>query len=280
MWEGITIASIVLNVSSSNVNWGVPDMTPINDDWVSEDRLEPYMKRVCRDVCAARELYVLDRRLSSSLFMDISFLEVALRNSINRNFTERFGEDWYSRIEIGFDARVRENIQESWSRLPAHFTGKGAVKGSRLGGRLVATSMFRTWTNMLDKGGDSGLKEPFDRADHDRIWGRRDLVKVFPGAQRLARMQDPKFGNRGLTREWVYEKVFPVRQIRNRIAHHESVIPNGIPITGTDVRLGPQGCHEACMDLAAMLDEELAQFLTTLSTPKILTDVEIFLKKF
>lgn len=55
----------------------------VKTEWISEDRLRPYMKMTwnCRDL--ACEIYVLDRRLSAYLFQDISYLEVALRNSIS-----------------------------------------------------------------------------------------------------------------------------------------------------------------------------------------------------
>ncbi|MBA4506330.1 Abi family protein [Corynebacterium sanguinis] len=247
-------------------------------EWISEDRLRPYMEMTwnCRDL--ACEIYVLDRRLSAYLFQDISYLEVALRNSISHYLTKRYGDDWYSRAEIGFDNRVRENISESWESLPRRFTSENALRNSKLGGRVVAASMFRTWTNMLDKGDTTALPAPFDRANHDRIWTARALNQVFPGARNLARRQDPDFENQGLTRQWVYTKVFPVRQIRNRIAHHESLAPKGVPITGTETRLTPRECHESCLDLGSMLDRDLRLFLEGLPTSNVLDELDSVLE--
>ncbi|MDO5372268.1 MAG: hypothetical protein Q4F10_02340 [Corynebacterium glutamicum] len=249
----------------------------IKDEWISEDRLKPYLNRVWDSKNSALSLYGIDRRLSASLFQDISFIEVALRNSMSRYLSITYGEDWYGQIKIGFDRRVRENIIESWESLPSNFTSDGVSRGEKLGGRLVASSMFRTWTNMLDKGAQSGLAAPFEKADHDEIWDSEALLFVFPGAQILARRQDPEFEHKGLTRGWVYKKVFPVRQIRNRIAHHESLAPSGVPITGTDIRLDPHSCYQACLDLAGMLDRDLRAFIDGLSTPSVLKELDDFL---
>lgn len=249
----------------------------INIEWISSDRLKPYLDNTWNCEEKALELYALDRRLSAQLFQDISYLEVALRNSLHRYLTEKYGDDWYARVEVGFDNRVRENISESWDSLPKRYTNGSAPRNKKLGGRVVAASMFRTWTNMLDKGDASVFPAPFNKADHDRIWDAKALNLVFPGARQLARQQDPEFDNRGLTREWVYTKVFPVRQIRNRIAHHESFAPSGVPITGTDTRLNPRECHQACIDLAAMLDRDLKTFLESLSTPHVLEELDHFL---
>lgn len=249
-------------------------MATLKNDWISSDRLKPYMDCVFNDTDKALRLYELDRQLSAALFLEISYLEVALRNSVNANLTEEYGQDWYANFSVGFDERVRDNITEAWESLPSHYTAKGVARGSRLGGRLVAASMFRTWTNMLDKGGASGLPVPFELADHDMIWTSSALLKVFPGAKTVARAKDPSFEHRGLNREWVYSRVFLIRQIRNRIAHHESLAPKGVLITGTELRLKPRQCHEACQDLAKMLDRDLADYLRGLSTLDVIDEIE------
>ncbi|MCT1414626.1 MULTISPECIES: Abi family protein [Corynebacterium] len=248
----------------------------IKIEWVSEDRLTPYIDRTWGCPDRARELYELDRRLSALLFEAISYIEVALRNSINAYLTETYGDDWYTQVEVGFDNRVRANITESWESLPKRFTSVNADRNRKLGGRVVAASMFRTWTNMLDKGDVSALPAPFDRADHDRIWDAMALNRVFPGARQIARQQDPDFEHHGLTRQWVYTKVFPVRQIRNRIAHHESLTPKGVPITGTNTRLTPRECHHACLELGAMIDRDLRSFLENLAVTNALNELDSF----
>lgn len=246
-------------------------------EWISEERFRPYLERMFHAEEAALELYLVDRKLASAFFRDIAFIEVALRNAINRLLAEKFGSDWYARAEVGFDARVRGNISEAWDSLPRRYTAQQVVRGATLGSRIVAASMFRTWTNMLDKGGGTGLAAPFERADHDQIWDSAALLEVFPGARQLARAQDPNFSSQGLTREWVYHKVLPVRKIRNRVAHHEPLVLSGVPITGTNHRLSPRESFNAYMDLAAMLDRDLASFLEGLRTSDELKQAELLL---
>lgn len=233
----------------------------ISKDWISEDRLRPYLSATYQDEFQALRLYELDRRLSAALFHEIAYIEVALRNAMVEYLSATYGVGWYADARVGFDLRVRENITEAWDSLPSRYT-KNAERNQRLGGRLVAASMFRTWTNMLDKGGETGLEPPFETADHDTIWTPSALEATFRGAKPLGRrLQDPDFRTHGITREWVFKKISPIRYIRNRIAHHESIAPNGIPITGTDRRLTARECHESCLEVAEMIDRDLAAFL-------------------
>lgn len=256
------------------------DKISFKKNWISDQRLKPYLEKANQAEWAAIELYLADRQLASAFFRDIAFIEVALRNAMNRHLVRRFGEDWYARVAVGFDARVRNNISEAWDSLPRKYTTHGATRGPKLGGRLVAASMFRTWTNMLDKGGGTGLPAPFEKADHDEIWDSTALLQVFPGARSLASEQDFNFSSHGLTREWVYHKVLPVRKIRNRVAHHEPLVLSGVPITGTNNRMSPRESFNAYMDLAAMLDRDLAGFLATLHTSKQLEKTERLLDSF
>lgn len=228
---------------------------------ISEKRLQPYLQLAHLSQEKALELYRLDRKLASAIFEDIAYLEVALRNNINQVLCEDFGNDWYCR-QIGFDERVVRNIADTWEKLPAQYTSKSADRNSTLGGRIVASSMFRTWTNMLDAGGSSGLPAPFEKSHHGDIWTRDRLIRVFPGANQLAKIQDPEYAARGLHRAWVHEKVLYVHWLRNRAAHHESLV-NGIPKPGDSggKRIIIGDCLQHCTDLAVMLDRELYSFL-------------------
>lgn len=118
---------------------------------ISEHRFAPYKNRMSGNDELASELYRLDRIFSSALFKDISYIEVALRNALDRALTEDFGPNWWC-SQIGFDQRVREHITDSWSRLPKRFTEKNVPRGERLKGRVIASCVFGTWSDMLDKG--------------------------------------------------------------------------------------------------------------------------------
>ena len=52
-----------------------------------------------------------------------------------------------------------------------------------------------------------------------------------------------------------------VHALRNRAAHHEPLV-NGFPLPGEQRRLSPTQGHQACLQLARLLDRDLATWLT------------------
>lgn len=201
----------------------------------------------------AVQLYVWDRKLSTAFFYDISILEVSLRNAIDHALCTQYGPNWYLGA-VRFDERTSNLLSDAWSRLPAKYTQENRT-GNRIRGRLITSCMFGTWAYMLDAGGNSGLRPPLDYVDHSQIWTRQLLISAFPGAKKAA-------GHEGkeLDRSWVHEQIFVVHQIRNRIAHHESLI-QGIPLPGRNHRLTTEEALAACRLLASMIDSELRTFL-------------------
>lgn len=80
---------------------------------------------------------------------------------------------------------------------------------------------------------------------------------------------------------WAFEQVHRVHLIRNRIAHHESLI-NGIPIPGSKDaanrtrRIPPQEYFPAFLRLVGMIDRNLKDFIMRNSTvPNFLGDSAI-----
>ena len=201
----------------------------------------------------AVQLYVWDRKLSTAFFYDISILEVSLRNAIDHALCTQYGPNWYLGA-VRFDGRTSNLLSDAWSRLPAKYTQENRT-GNRIRGRLITSCMFGTWAYMLDAGGNSGLRPPLDYVDHSQIWTRQLLISAFPGAKKAA-------GHEGkeLDQSWVHEQIFVVHQIRNRIAHHESLI-QGIPLPGRNHRLTTEEALAACRLLASMIDSELRTFL-------------------
>ncbi len=228
-------------------------MQPLPSKHISLDRLRPFMKETYNDPEKAVQLYVWDRKLSTAFFYDISILEVSLRNAIDHALCTQYGPNWYLGA-VRFDERTSNLLSDAWSRLPAKYTHENRT-GNRIRGRLIASCMFGTWAYMLDAGGNSGLRPPLDYVDHSQIWTRQLLISAFPGAKKAA-------GHEGkeLDRSWVHEQIFVVHQIRNRIAHHESLI-QGIPLPGRNHRLTTEEALAACRLLASMIDNELRTFL-------------------
>lgn len=121
--------------------------------------------------------------------------------------------------------------------------------------------MFGTWLSALDAGGATGVEGPCSWSNHDLVWTRDVLLSAFPGAAKIAgslRVQ--------LNRPWVWHQVREVQTLRNRLAHHESLI-NGYPVPGTGGNSGnperrtAQEGVEACRRLGQMLDASLAELI-------------------
>lgn len=61
---------------------------------ISVPRMSRYVNAVQGDTRKAMTLYRLNLRLSQQLFTIVSCFEVALRNAIDRHYSERNGTDW------------------------------------------------------------------------------------------------------------------------------------------------------------------------------------------
>ncbi len=238
---------------------------------VSSQRLATYLRATFDDEQKALDLYVWGRKLSAAYFHDISVLEVALRNSLDAALAKKYGDNWFRLSSSLFDARSYRQITDGWDRLPAKFRGTQATDG-KIRGRLIASCMFGTWVAMLDVGGATGVDGPCNRAEHDAVWTREVLLDALPGANKEAGEERQR-----LDRAWVHEQMREVHILRNRIAHHESLV-NGYPIPGTNdasstpVRRTATAGYSFCMRLARMLDRDLAQFLqTTSQVPAVLS---------
>lgn len=229
---------------------------------VSNQRLVPYMAATFNDAEKAVELYLWDRRLATAIFHDISVLEVALRNALDRALTQQYGPEWFRLSSALFDQRTYSQIADAWERLPARF--RDATPGDgKIRGRLLASCMFGTWVSALDAGGKTGVDGPCAWSSHDFVWTRSVLLSAFPGAGKIAGSMREQ-----LTRPWAHQQVREVHILRNRVAHHESLI-NGYPVPGTgDKTSAPerrtvQDGAQACRRLGQMIDTALAALIET-----------------
>lgn len=246
------------------------DATPpskmLSKEHISTQRLEPYLKYSFNELQGAIRLYELDRRLSAEIFYEIGILEVALRNAVDRYLTKTYGPAWISNLALPIDQRTVENFHDAWESLPADRRREGMELNGKLKGRILAASMFRTWSNIFDKGGSSGQPAPRDKADHNLIWTEQALKSVFPGAAKMAGRSGEK-----LERDWVYRRIKDVHILRNRIAHHESLI-DGYPLPGQETLRDARPCKKtaaeglkSCRNLAKMIDIRLYKFLVNSS---------------
>ncbi|HIW96087.1 MAG TPA: Abi family protein [Candidatus Corynebacterium gallistercoris] len=228
---------------------------------MSQQRLVHYKSEAFDDEDQALQLYEWDRDLSAAFYRDIAIVEVALRNALDRALTDKFGERWDLLSSALFDQRTWKGICEAWERLPSSVRDRTGKSG-KTRGRLVASCMFGTWANMLDKGSSGESQNVVVGWSHEKVWDKNTLLVAFPGGQLIANSEDHAEFNRS----WCYIQVHEVHVLRNRIAHHEPLI-RGYPLPGTGnssspaVRRSAEQGFDAVLRLAAMIDRDLTSYL-------------------
>jgi hypothetical protein len=156
---------------------------------LSLDRLKPYLELAEGDKVYAIRLYEWNTKVSESLYSIIQGLEVALRNRVHKILSEGFAsEAWYDVCPL--EERQTRDIQDAVERILDD--GKDPTPGS-----VVAELMFGFWVSLF---GTDYAQTLFDQ----HLW------KCFPHTK--AKRKD------------VAKKLKIIRYLRNRVAHHESVI--------------------------------------------------------
>jgi hypothetical protein len=160
------------------------------EEALSLERFGRYADWAGGDRDRAIELYTLNARLSESLYISLQMLEVALRNRIHTVMTEAHQEDWFQHQEFILGARQGEQLNKAMRDIE----GREPTVG-----RLVAALTFGFWTAMFGK-------------DYETLW-RTTL-------HRIAQRPDEK----PLTRRDFSGPLTRIRELRNRIAHHEPIV--------------------------------------------------------
>jgi hypothetical protein len=155
---------------------------------ISPERLEPYLQMAGNDVRYAIALYEWNTKVSEALYGVTQGLEVALRNSFHRTLSAAFAqEDWYEAAPLLPDQRTQ--VEQAKRRI---LSGRGTLTP----GKVVAELMFGFWTSLA---GTSYAQSLWDR----------HLKNAF--GKRLGRKE-------------VAHRLQIIRFLRNRVAHHESII--------------------------------------------------------
>lgn len=144
------------------------------------------------DLEAAIRLYEHNARLSAALYGPLQGLEVTIRNAINDQFCDRFGNTWYDLTAIRLQPVQIANVQDAINE--ASELENGDMIEPTLG-QIVAELRFAFWVGVL------GPK------NENELW-RKAAYKAFP--------HRPK----GTERKQVHSSLNRLRRLRNRIAHH------------------------------------------------------------
>lgn len=182
-------------------------------------RLTPYAEAASGDISKATDLYIWAGHLAGALHSTISFVEVAVRNSLNAQLIEwnaaqpgPYGRDWalttrtapllYGLIGAKRLKFARESAEkESYRRPRDHPRRRAAVTNDD----VVAQLMLGAWVNLVSP--ISGTP-----ARQQQLW-RETLWAAFPGVDRS-----------DAGRRKVGSQLARIRNLRNRVAHHDNLL--------------------------------------------------------
>lgn len=162
----------------------------------SEQRFQPFLAAAAQDVGLALDLYEWNAELSAACFEALSYVEIALRNAIDRELSLHFAEEqrgipWFLQrlTTAGPNAQSQLDRQVSEARKRLQRENKDSRH------QIVAGLTFGFWTALL-------------HTEFDDLW-RATVHHGFPSAA---------------TRSDVTAVADPLRVFRNRIAHHDSLL--------------------------------------------------------
>lgn len=186
---------------------------------LSHDRLSTYLDAVGGDRESAIRFHAWNTAVSAAFYGPLQGLEVALRNALHRQLTERYGPAWYDHPRAGLDRGAMGRIADAESKLARDGHGDEAP-------RIVATLSFGFWVSLL---GPGGRTEAGRKANYEMTLWRPALRGAFAHRARLTRRQ-------------AHHPLNVLRILRNRVAHHE-------PIFARDLTAD----HERILDVAGWI---------------------------
>ncbi|CAD7721803.1 hypothetical protein FHT05_003948 [Xanthomonas arboricola] len=160
---------------------------------LSLERFGRYLAWANGDRIKAIALYTLNTQLSESLYTPLQTLEVALRNRVHTVLAEAIGQYWFE-AETGVLKGPYQDQQVAQAKAELLTGGKHVSAGG-----VVAGLTFSFWTTMFNK-------------DYEILW--QQIL------HRIADTNAPK----GLKRKSFSGPLSSIRQLRNRIAHHEPIL--------------------------------------------------------
>ncbi len=189
------------------------------DKVFSTQRMEKYFNRYPNNESKAIAHYHLNIELSESFYSCLSMFEIALRNSMNRELTEKYGIDWYLRLESIPGLR---NLKGNINTAKKHIVKRNE---NITANKIVAELTLGFWVRLLN-------------AEYELIlW--KPLRKAFPFLEKGQKQ-----------RKNVSAPINNIRNFRNRVFHHE-------PISWNIDRL--EEIHDTIFKVMKWLNKELPE---------------------
>ena len=167
----------------------------------SPERLSTYLTAAGGDRKRALQLYTWNPEMSAAFYGPLQGLEITLRNAIHQQLTQCYSAAWYDNPAVGLDLGGLERIAAAKAE-----TARGGHAATP--GRLVAALSFGFRVSLLGSGGR--MDSDGRRANYEMTLWRPALRRAFPHRMPLTRKQ-------------AHRPLNALRQLRNRVAHHEPI---------------------------------------------------------
>ncbi len=161
---------------------------------LSAERLSTYQAATATPEAALR-LYAWNTAASAALYGPLQALEVTVRNAFHQALAPIYGMDWYDNPRAGLTPVACVRVAEAKQKLRAG--GKPVAPP-----RIIAELSFGFWERLLARG-------PRGNQNYETTLWRPALYRAFPYARR--------------PRSEVHKPFPSLRDLRNRIAHHEPI---------------------------------------------------------
>lgn len=173
---------------------------------LSIERISTY-QNLCDNDDIALTLYDWNIKLSESLYTPLNYFEIILRNACNKELTKEKGKLWYLNNTLMSGANpikggyAKTEIQRTYKKLIGY--GKKYRKETKIESinqsDIISNLKFGFWTNL------------FVYNYFNQFWNPC-LKYIFVGHKRKN----------------VWKKLIKIRELRNRIFHHENIIKSNL----------------------------------------------------
>jgi hypothetical protein len=191
---------------------------------LTPQRLSKYLLATGHDIECALQLYVLNTQVSGALMIDLHYVEIALRNQFDRELAARFGATWFT--APGFLGHVGQRMQESVQKALRDASRSQRPHGPLPPGKVIAELTFGFWLQLTDRRFEHVLWTPV-------------LHKAFA----------PRKAPKRSAFNHLLEKL---RQLRNRVAHHEPVFHLNLVTAHQQLR---DACRLLCPPTADLMED-------------------------
>ena len=164
---------------------------------LSPPRFRTYVRASSGDRARAMALYCWNTDVAAALYTPLQFAEITVRNGALDAIVPEFGTNWHR--ARGFHYTLPVTVRRM--RVRAHL--QDIARRHARPGSAVAELKFAFWQHL------------FVTAQDPRLWDKH-LRTAFPAIPAQLTVAE--------ARQQIHDNIQTVRDLRNRIAHHEPII--------------------------------------------------------